>query len=643
MITVDDLQQYRRFLKDELTPGKPRGNYLCPLCGSGSGPKATAAFHITKDQVHGKCFSCGFYGDLYDLVAQRDSCTKAEAVQYVMRRYGSGAGETNPVKKQPEVTAQKTPASFKEQVARFHAAMAGSEGERYLLGRGLTRETIDRFRLGFDARTGRVTIPYDAEGAYYDTRAISPNAYMPHGTLPGVPIPIFRADALYTGAPCFVVESPLCAVSIAQVGGQAAAISGTAGVNRLIRQLEARRPDAPLILALDNDAPGQRAQADLTPRLQGLGIACLSANVAGACKDPNELLQQDPDALRANVAAAQAEAAALSAQTGDAQLAAYVAESTLGQIGDFLEGVSAQVHTPALPTGFPLLDDFLDGGLYPGLYVVGAVSSLGKTTLLLQLADQLAASGQDVLYFSLETGRAELMAKSISRASWRLAQARKSPALARTTRDLLNADRFAALDMAGKAFFREAAAQYAADIGPHLWIIEGVGKVSVAEIRERVERHISLTGRTPVVCVDYLQLLAPVDLRASDKQIMDYNMVALKQLCRDRRLTLVAVSSLNRDSYLEPIAVTAFKESGAIEYGADVLIGLQYAGMEYAAGEADRAHDKRVRDLLARVDLDSREGRPVRIDVKVLKNRNGSRGFARPLKLHARYNTFTED
>lgn len=53
--------------------------------------------------------------------------------------------------------------------------------------------------------------------------------------------------------------------------------------------------------------------------------------------------------------------------------------------------------------------------LYPGFYVLGAVSSLGKTTFMHQMADQIAYAGQEVLFFSLEQTRLELTTKSLSR------------------------------------------------------------------------------------------------------------------------------------------------------------------------------------------------------------------------------------
>ena len=49
------------------------------------------------------------------------------------------------------------------------------------------------------------------------------------------------------------------------------------------------------------------------------------------------------------------------------------------------------------------------------MYVIGAISSLGKTTFVHQIGDQLAAMGDHVLFFSLEQNRLEMVTKSLSR------------------------------------------------------------------------------------------------------------------------------------------------------------------------------------------------------------------------------------
>ena len=64
-------------------------------------------------------------------------------------------------------------------------------------------------------------------------------------------------------------------------------------------------------------------------------------------------------------------------------------------------------------TGYKNLD--LEQKLYPGLYVLGAISSLGKTTFCHQLGDQLAQKGEHVLYFSLEQTAFDLASKGLSR------------------------------------------------------------------------------------------------------------------------------------------------------------------------------------------------------------------------------------
>ena len=60
---------------------------------------------------------------------------------------------------------------------------------------------------------------------------------------------------------------------------------------------------------------------------------------------------------------------------------------------------------------------------------------------------------------------------------------------------------------------------------------------------------------------------------------MDKSVLELKRLARDLNAVIIGVSSLNRMSYNDAITMSAFKESGAIEYSADVLIGLQLAGV----------------------------------------------------------------
>ena len=77
-----------------------------------------------------------------------------------------------------------------------------------------------------------------------------------------------------------------------------------------------------------------------------------------------------------------------------------------------------------------------------------------------------------------------------------------------------------------------------------------------------------------------------------------------------------------------------------IEYSSDVLIGLQYEGMDYQEGEADKAREKRIRELMKEAVDAGKAGKPQRIQVKILKHRNGSKGDAY-LDFYPMFNYFT--
>ena len=96
----------------------------------------------------------------------------------------------------------------------------------------------------------------------------------------------------------------------------------------------------------------------------------------------------------------------------------YNTETTFNYINDsFLNDISRMKDYKGRLTGFTNLDNEING-VCPGLYVLGAISSLGKTTYICQLADQMASRGEHIIFFSLEQSRFELVSKAISRLTW---------------------------------------------------------------------------------------------------------------------------------------------------------------------------------------------------------------------------------
>lgn len=167
-------------------------------------------------------------------------------------------------------------------------------------------------------------------------------------------------------------------------------------------------------------------------------------------------------------------------------------------------------------TGFKNLDALTEG-LYPGLYVIGAISSLGKTTFAHQMGDQLAGMGDHVLFFSLEQNRLEMVTKSLSRIT---ARHNKNTAVS-------------AIKIRGGKVTPEvavAAEQYNETGADRISIIECNFDTNLHFIIDYTKQYMQDNQVKPVIIVDYLQIIPPTDPRQVDKEKVDNIVRGLKKL-----------------------------------------------------------------------------------------------------------------
>lgn len=644
---------------DYLQPDKCKRGYICPICGSGSGSKGTGI--TTKDKVHFTCWAgCFTNSDIIDIIGQEHGLTDyndklqkaADALNITIER---GHSRTNARKDfAPAPEHQNQPKIEQRTYSNVHTVdytdfflQANRNIQKTTYHRGLSIETLNRFKIGYveswrnpkapnAPASPRLIIPTSKESYLArDTRNQIPEEQKPYAKIKVGSIHIFNVMALKNATkPIFVVEGELDALSIIDVGGEAIALGTTTMVRSLLETLRTKKPEQPLIIALDNDSAGEKAATELTEGLERLKIPFYKSNPAGKYKDANEALQSNREAFRQAVEQAE--------RTREEEAReAYLSTSTAHYLQSFIDDITDSVNTPYIPTGFKELDAILDGGLHAGLYVVGAISSLGKTTFCLQIADYVAQCEQDVLIFSLEMARNELIAKSVSRLTLiKDLEEHRTTVHAKTTRGILTGTRYKDYSQTDRKLIQDAIAAYG-QYGANIYITEGIGNVGVEEIRDKVQEHIKLTRKAPLVVIDYLQIIAPADIRATDKQNTDKAVLELKRLSRDYSIPVIGISSFNRENYTAPVNLASFKESGAIEYSSDVLIGLQYEGMDYREGEPDGKRQKRVRKLVKDAEQQGRTGQAQSIQVKILKNRNGSKGDAL-LDFYPMFNYFTD-
>ena len=650
---------------DHLQPDNSRKGFICPICGSGSGKNGTGI--TTKDNVHFTCWAgCFTNEDIIDIIGREYQLTdynsklqkaaelfgitvesgysRSSAAEDFKDLYHNQAGNARYTQQDIHNTQYTTEPDY----TAFFLQAAERIGDTDY-HRGISSATLSRFKVGYVAEwrhpkapnapaSPRLIIPTSKQSYLArDTRAELTEEQKKYSKSKVGKVRIFNSRALREAQkPIFIVEGEIDALSIIDVGGEAVALGSTANKRALIAMLENEKPAQPLIIAMDNDEAGSKANRELAEGLERLRIPFYRLDIAQPYKDANEALNADRDAFR--VAVEQAEN--IEAETLEAEREQLRREAAVYSLPDFIKKIEQSKRASFIPTGFSSLDDLLDGGLYAGLYVVGAISSLGKTTFCLQIADQIAQSGQDVLIFSLEMARDELIAKSVSRLTL-LEDMRQngSTAHAKTTRGIMTGTRYADYSQTEKSLIQDSVTAYG-NYAKNIYITEGMGNVGVEDIRDKVQKHIKITGKAPVVLIDYLQIIAPADMRATDKQNTDKAVLELKRLSRDYGIPVIGISSFNRDNYTAPVNLASFKESGAIEYSSDVLIGLQYSGMDYQEGEADKAREKRLRELMKSVIADGKNGKPQKIQVKILKNRNGSKGDTL-LDFYPMFNYFT--
>jgi replicative DNA helicase len=584
-----------------------------------------------------KCFACGAAYDVFDLIGLDYGITDTKEIFDKAYDLFGLTVDSRPRRSTPEEDFKEPMKNQKQaktgQYTATHTDVYTHKAEEDRTAyyeeckrriaetdyhRSLSAETLERHCIGYDPAfktkdskgnfvQWRALIIPTGKGSYA-ARNTDPNAgprdrYRKRGAAQ-----IFGYKTLQSATtPIFVVEGEIDAMSIEEVGGAAIGLGSYDNVDLLLKLLETKKPSQPLIIAFDDEAEEDKQarvaekEKRLTDGLQRLEIPYYRLHPYGEYHDANDALTHDREAFTAAIAGAEN----IEKQAEEEARQAYFASSAGAHLQQFINGITESVNTEALPTGFETLDKTLDGGLYEGLYAIGAISSLGKTSLILQIADQTAQAGHDVLIFSLEMARAELMSKSISRHTLMIALERGLDRFnAKTSRGITDGKRYLNYSRTEIELINAAMEAYGA-YAERIYIQEGIGDIGADQIRETVEKHIRYTGRKPLVIVDYLQILAPYSERATDKQNTDKAVLELKRISRDYKLPVIAISSFNRQGYKEAVTFESLKESGAIEYSCDVVIGLQLNG---AGSKGFDPTEEKRRD-------------PRQVELVILKNR----------------------
>lgn len=658
----------------------------CPFCNG----KGCADIVQKYNNEWFDCKKCGVKGTIIDIYGYENNINaqtsegKSQIVNELCKAYGIDNNTNNQEAKQKPSTEllQAQIKSIKQHedkikkydftdvVDRLHKQLLESpEGMKYFLDRGLSEDTIKRFKLGYEpkgmneafkdypelqnkkigdshekAECYQYFIPTfndKGECTYILSRRndILANQKIEEGkinykvddfrklktkNLTGVPTTIYNFDEVMKNDLIFICEGWCDTLSLENEGYKSVALNSVAGVDKFIDMIQEVEDyqSKTYVIALDNDKSGKEARQKLQDKLQKLKCRVKHLYPEGeGVKDINDMLLNDEKNLLYSIVKIEQEI-----QEENEKI--LTQNSCYSHLNSILNKFISNRNKKLLSTGYSKLDKALGGGLYNSLYVVGGISGLGKTSVVLNIVENLAKEEQDVLFISLEMSREELVAKSLSRFVRETVDKRLTPMDYPSQRDIQNGN----FDIEAP-YFQEGLINYA-EASKRIFIKEANFNYNTELIREDIIKHKALRGKAPVVVVDYLQVLPCLKDYGDDKKNIDFNITELKRISREFDTPVIVISSIGRQYYKKPIDFEAFKSSGNIEFTADVVIGLQYSFMADIGNKQENQIQEMYQEAKAKY--------PREVQTVILKNRNGSIGEYTNFIYEPKYNYFKE-
>lgn len=118
----------------------------------------SASFHVLDREGYYKCFGCGAGGDAVEFLIQTENRSYPEAMEMLAELAGLELPKSSAAERE-KAAARAGLHEILERAAKYFeqmlAAREGTEARAYVERRGLTREIVQRFRLGYAPGSGR--------------------------------------------------------------------------------------------------------------------------------------------------------------------------------------------------------------------------------------------------------------------------------------------------------------------------------------------------------------------------------------------------------------------------------------------------------------------------------------------------------
>ncbi len=242
-----------------------------------------------------------------------------------------------------------------------------------------------------------------------------------------------------------------------------------------------------------------------------------------------------------------------------------------------------------IPTGISALDKITTGLNKSDLIILGARPGMGKTSLALNIARNVAVNAKKtVCFFSLEMTRDQLAQRMLSNEASIESQKLRTGEL--------TPDEWTRLAQAGKM------------LGDAELYFDETAGITVQQMKAKLRRM----KKVDLVIIDYLGLIAPSSNRKNDNRVQQVQEItgALKAMAKELRIPVLCCAQLSRGTEAKgkshKPALSDLRESGSIEQDADQVLFI-YRDTYY-----DNEKDE------------ENKGDPNKAEIIIAKNRHGS-------------------
>lgn len=248
---------------------------------------------------------------------------------------------------------------------------------------------------------------------------------------------------------------------------------------------------------------------------------------------------------------------------------------------ELLQEQEGQMVT-GLATGYQQLDEMTSGFQKSEMIIVAARPSMGKTALLLNLAEYMAVhDDRPIVFFSLEMSDEQLTQRMLaSHARFNLRNMR---------RGMISPEDWTSLQTA------------AGNLSQAMLLIDDSAELTCLQMRAKARR---LKTQYDIQCVmiDYLQLMTYSGRATSRQEQITEMSRSIKALARELEIPVICAAQLNRGPADRPThtpRMSDLRESGSIEQDADVVMLLHNEDY-YHRGEEGYMPENRTQLIVAK-------------------------------------------